>query len=113
MWLLTIEYRRTTVPCWRSNFSHQAHESPKSGFVTTARLNHCLAFSILRSAQNNLATVQMINGSSADFFRASTDRDFRVGRGSAHIDKDQSSPDVGQSWRPVKKMEWFRETIMI
>lgn len=89
--------RGTAVPCWRSNLSHHAHESPRSGLVATALLNHCLAFSILRSAQNNLATVQMIKGSSTDFLSASTERDFRVGRGSAQIARDQRSPDVGHS----------------
>ena len=87
----------TAVPCCCSNFNHQPQTSPRSGLILTARSNHCLAFSIFRSAQNRRATVQIINGSSADFLNASADRDFRVGRGSDQIAMDHRRPEVGHS----------------
>ena len=66
-----------------------------------ARLNHSRAFSILRSDQNSLATVQMISGSSADFLRASIERDLRVARGSAQMASDHNIPDAGHSCSPM------------
>jgi hypothetical protein len=87
----------TFVPCCLSNFSHHAHVSPRSLSVAIARWNHCRAFSILPSAQNRRATVQIIIGSSEDFFSASTERALRVARGSSQIASDQRSPEVGHS----------------
>ena len=42
--------KHTEVPCSYSNFSHHAHESPRSESAATALPNHCLAFSIFLSA---------------------------------------------------------------
>ncbi len=67
------------VPCWRSNFSYQPHESPKFGPALTARstLNHSRAFSILQSVQYSRATLQITSGSASHFLSASTLRALR------------------------------------
>lgn len=93
--------RLTEVPCCLSNFSHHAQMSPRSGLAAIARSNHWRAFSILRSDQNNRATVQRTRGSSDALRKASAERDLRAGRGSAQIAIDHRRPDVGHSCRPI------------
>jgi len=54
--------KRTSVPCCLSDFSHQAHTSPKSGTVAVALPNQSLALSITRCLHKTLATVHTTNG---------------------------------------------------
>ena len=92
--------RVSSVPCCLSNFSHQAQMSPWSLSCPNARPNHSLAFSILRSDQKILATVETTNGLSFVFRRASAERVFLVGRGSDQTDNVHKRPDSGHSCRP-------------
>ena len=97
---LITSWRVSSVPCCLSNFNHHAQMSPRSLSCANARPNHSRAFSILRSDQKILATVQITKGLSFVFRRASAERVFLAGRGSDQTDSVHSKPDSGHSCRP-------------
>ena len=97
---LTTSWRVSSVPCCISNFNHHAQTSPRSLSCANARPNHSRAFSILRSDQKILATVQITKGLSFVFRRASAERVFLAGLGSDQMDSVHKRPDSGHSCRP-------------
>mmetsp|Transcript_9157 Transcript_9157/g.17131 ORF Transcript_9157/g.17131 Transcript_9157/m.17131 type:complete len:269 (-) Transcript_9157:754-1560(-) len=63
-----------------------------SGFNVTARFNQFLAFSTLRSCQKSCATAAITCGSLSQRRSASTDLDFRCGRGAMETHSAHKSP---------------------
>mmetsp|Transcript_2317 Transcript_2317/g.7453 ORF Transcript_2317/g.7453 Transcript_2317/m.7453 type:complete len:399 (+) Transcript_2317:1185-2381(+) len=94
---LTTAFTASSSPCRVSNLKYAAQWSPTSGFSVTARLNHPRALSILRSSQNRFAIDAITAGSLSHRLSASTDFDFRCGRGAILTASAQSIPDAGHS----------------
>ncbi|PPQ81917.1 LOW QUALITY PROTEIN: hypothetical protein CVT25_013765, partial [Psilocybe cyanescens] len=89
--------RPTSFPCCRSNFSHHAHTSPRSGSVAVARPNQSPARSTMRSAQSTRATVHTTSGLSFVLRSASTDLVLRDARSSDQSASAHSRPEDGHS----------------
>jgi len=75
--------------------------SPRSLSCAYARPNHSRAFSIFRSDKEILTTVQITNGLSFVFRRASAERVFLAGRGSDQTDSVHERPDSGHSCKTL------------